>query len=248
MKHSFLLISFAIILAAFLSCCSNTDSEPSDTPGQALILDMSHNSWHMLRSFVAALGQPESTEIVREKYPCITGTCEKKTFKAGSIVAYFQDDIVQHCTITDTTVAFKRALLQRLGIKPYAPDISGNGVLRWYDVKGFEISAHQHPSGHLDYLTIRLISKSERDAKGRKKKVEAQFSAWDGSHTNLVGLIKKTMNDPGSYEHVETKFRDDGEYIMVYTKFRGKNAFGAKIIDEVAAKVDINGQVIEILQ
>ena len=81
----------------------------------------------------------------------------------------------------------------------------------------------------------------------RQLKVESQFSSWDGSHPGLERLIKKNMNDPDSYEHVETRFRDDGDYIFVITKFRGANAFGGKVVNTVSAKVDFNGNVIEIV-
>jgi len=81
----------------------------------------------------------------------------------------------------------------------------------------------------------------------RQIKVESQFSSWDGSHRGLTELIKKSMNDPSSYEHIETRFRDNGDHIFVITKFRGANAFGGKVINTVSAKVDFSGNVIEVV-
>ena len=81
----------------------------------------------------------------------------------------------------------------------------------------------------------------------RKQEVEKQFSGWDGSHRGLVSLIKEKMNDPSSYDHIETRFRDDGSTIFVITKFRGKNAFGGKVINQVSARVDFEGNVVEII-
>lgn len=78
-------------------------------------------------------------------------------------------------------------------------------------------------------------------------KVESQFSSWDGSHRGLTEIIKKSMNDPDSYEHIETKFKDNTDHIFVITKFRGANAFGGKVVNTVCAKVDFSGNVIEIL-
>ena len=60
-------------------------------------------------------------------------------------------------------------------------------------------------------------------------------------------MIKKSMNDPDSYEHVETRFRDDGNSIFVITEFRGKNAFGGKVKNTVSARVDFEGNVIEVI-
>lgn len=90
---------------------------------------------------------------------------------------------------------------------------------------------------------------AERQAtEARKKELEAQFSAWDGSHRTFERLIKETMNDPDSYEHVETRFADKGDYIRVFTKFRGKNAFGGVIVDSAKADFTISGDLIRVIE
>lgn len=81
----------------------------------------------------------------------------------------------------------------------------------------------------------------------RKEQVEKQFSAWDGSHRGLTRFIKNSMNDPDSYEHVKTVYLDKGDYLIVKTTFRGKNAFGGVVVNWIQAKVDLNGNVIEVL-
>jgi hypothetical protein len=80
--------------------------------------------------------------------------------------------------------------------------------------------------------------------KARREKVESQFSSYDGSHHGVERAIKARMNDPDSYEHVQTRFKDMGNYILVYTQFRGKNAFNAKIMNVATAKVDFSGNVL----
>jgi hypothetical protein len=82
--------------------------------------------------------------------------------------------------------------------------------------------------------------------KERREKVEAQFSAYDGSHPAVERAIKTRMNDPDSYEHVTTRFKDEGTYILVYTQFRGKNAFNAKVMSVATAKVDFSGNVVDL--
>ena len=82
----------------------------------------------------------------------------------------------------------------------------------------------------------------------RKKKIEAQFSAWVGSHRNLERVIKESMNDPDSYDHAETVYSDRGDHLIVRTTFRGKNAFGGVVKNSVKAKVSIDGQVLQILE
>jgi len=84
-------------------------------------------------------------------------------------------------------------------------------------------------------------------AEERKKKIESQFSAWDGSHRNLERVIKESMNDPDSYEHVKTVYWDRGDHLIVKTTFRGKNAFGGVVKNSVTAKVSLDGQVLQIL-
>lgn len=82
----------------------------------------------------------------------------------------------------------------------------------------------------------------------RKERIERQFSAWDGSHRGLTKTIKDAMNDPGSYEHVETVYGDHGDYLVVRTTFRGKNAFGGVVKNWIKAKVDLDGNVIAIIE
>ncbi|MGE8499388.1 MAG: hypothetical protein ACN6O6_17945 [Pseudomonas sp.] len=89
---------------------------------------------------------------------------------------------------------------------------------------------------------------AQQARESRKKEVEAQFSGWDGSHRTFERLIKQTMNDPDSYEHVETRFADNGDYIRVFTKFRGKNAFGGMVVDSATADFTITGDLIRIVE
>ena len=74
--------------------------------------------------------------------------------------------------------------------------------------------------------------------------IEKQFSAWDGSHIGFTNYIKKSMNDPNSYEHAKTVYGDKGDHLIVETTFRGKNRFGGVVSETWRAKVDLNGNVI----
>jgi hypothetical protein len=81
----------------------------------------------------------------------------------------------------------------------------------------------------------------------RKERLERGFSAWDGSHRGLTKVIKESMNDPKSYEHVETRYADKGDHLIVKTTFRGKNAFGGVVPNWVIAKTDLDGNVLEVI-
>lgn len=78
----------------------------------------------------------------------------------------------------------------------------------------------------------------------RQNKIKLQFSSWDGSHSALKSYVKDNMNDPSSFDHIKTTYSDKGNYLLVQMKFRGKNSFGAKIIEVVTAKVDLEGNIL----
>lgn len=83
----------------------------------------------------------------------------------------------------------------------------------------------------------------------RQKLIEKQFDPWDGSHIQLTKIIKQSMNDPDSYEHVKTNYWDMSDHLVVKTTFRGKNAFGGKVLNSVRAEADIStGQISNISQ
>ncbi len=96
---------------------------------------------------------------------------------------------------------------------------------------------------------LREIAAAEAKRKEeRTSKIETCFSAWDGSHRGLTKLIKASMNNPKSYEHVNTVYWDMGDYLVVKTTFRGTNAFGGVVINWVKAQVDLEGNVLQVLE
>lgn len=92
------------------------------------------------------------------------------------------------------------------------------------------------------------IEELNRIKEARKERIEKGFSSWDGSHIKLTEMIKAGMNDKDSYEHVETIYYDNKDHLIVVQTFRGNNAFGAKVKNSVRAKVDLDGNVIEVLE
>ena len=55
------------------------------------------------------------------------------------------------------------------------------------------------------------------------------------------------MNAPDSYRHDETHCADKGDHLVVCASFRGKNTFGGLVRDTVVGKVDLDGNVLEII-
>ncbi len=82
----------------------------------------------------------------------------------------------------------------------------------------------------------------------REDRIKKAFSGWDGSHRSVTKAIKDSMNDPSSYEHVETTYWDQGNYLIVRTTFRGKNAFGGVVKNWIKVKVDLDGNVLQVIE
>lgn len=80
----------------------------------------------------------------------------------------------------------------------------------------------------------------------RQHLINRQFAGFSGANRYVEDYIKEHMNDPSSYKHIKTTYKDKGSYILVYTEFRGTNAFGVKIIQSATAKVDIDGNVLSL--
>lgn len=80
--------------------------------------------------------------------------------------------------------------------------------------------------------------------KTRTEQIKECFSTWDGSHIKLEKWVKDNMNDPDSYEHIESRYDDNGATITIYLKFRGKNAFGGKVVNMAIAETTVGCDLI----
>jgi hypothetical protein len=66
------------------------------------------------------------------------------------------------------------------------------------------------------------------------------LSLWDGSHPEFVKQVKQRLNDPDSFDHVETvtwPVRDDGRNSIMMT-FRAKNGFGGVITSKAMGSIN----------
>jgi hypothetical protein len=82
----------------------------------------------------------------------------------------------------------------------------------------------------------KVLTEEEKEKK-RKEQYKSCFSPWDGSHLNLKYYIEDNMNDPDSFEHVETVYQDMVSVLIVEMTFRGNNQFGALVKNTVRARV-----------
>ena len=94
---------------------------------------------------------------------------------------------------------------------------------------------------------VSTLTQREKDSISRRTNLEKNFSSWDGSHRNLVKFVKDNMNDPNSFEHVETRFIDLGDSSIIVTmKYRGKNGFGGVVTESITAETTVTGAILKI--
>jgi hypothetical protein len=73
----------------------------------------------------------------------------------------------------------------------------------------------------------------------KKRKGFHCLSAWDGSHRDVVRSLKRSLRDPDSFEHEETRITpvdDKGNHTLLMT-YRARNGFGGMNIGKLAATV-----------
>lgn len=186
------------------------------------------------------------------------------------IIVFFSDDSEKKQTSSIETTEFSDPLKIGLdSVKAFIGKSLPNDMTeKWGTPKTLEGTNNKYWVVHFDSANISFVLNKSTDKvlfasfeegsalnyvkdieKKRKELLEKQFSGWDGSHIELTKIIKKSMNDPDSYEHAETVYWDKGDYLIIRTTFRGKNAFGGVIKNWVKVKADINtGQITEIIE
>ena len=152
----------------------------------------------------------------------------------------------------DAKLKERREATQEQSLQARLKDLPASSVVARRDVLG-ELVKLRPTNGDYKKDHQKYVALAEEEAKrasaaaAQRKRIEKQFSAWDGSHPGLERLVKRSMNDPDSYEHDETRFVDKGDHIIVFMKFRGRNGFGGMVRNEVVASVDFNGNVLEVI-
>lgn len=66
------------------------------------------------------------------------------------------------------------------------------------------------------------------------------LSAWNGSHPEVERMVKSSLRDPSSYEHIDTRTdaRDAAGFNRLMTQFRAANGFGGTNVTLAAATFD----------
>lgn len=93
----------------------------------------------------------------------------------------------------------------------------------------------------------RVAAEAQRVAQASKEAEEAAkkrngfhcLSSWDGSHRGLARWTKENLNDPGSFEHAETRIvpvDEQGNHRLIM-EYRAKNGFGGVVRGAIVAKI-----------
>ena len=107
-----------------------------------------------------------------------------------------------------------------------------------------------YASYHVALENKRKAERAEYAAKAKlDEDFKLQFSMWDGSHRNTVEYVKEHMHNPKSFKHVETHYVDyvEKEFRIIQMKYRGTNLFNAVVTNSIWVKVDLNGNVVEVM-
>jgi uncharacterized lipoprotein YehR (DUF1307 family) len=104
-----------------------------------------------------------------------------------------------------------------------------------------------------EYKEMMKIEQQNEARQAQLKKLQENFehtclSAWDGSCRAVVNFVKDNMNNPSSFEHVETRYFIRQDYAIVVMKYRGTNAFGGIVTDYVKVKVGYNCEILGVMQ
>ncbi|MFV0234176.1 hypothetical protein OBK30_14135 [Empedobacter falsenii] len=84
-----------------------------------------------------------------------------------------------------------------------------------------------------------LIDKEEHEKKIRNFE-ENCLSSWDHSHRGIIKLVKQSMHNPKSFEHVETKYGITDDYAGIIMVYRGTNMYGAIVTNTIKAKINLD--------
>ena len=97
-------------------------------------------------------------------------------------------------------------------------------------------------------IMIRCTAPSNEDLT-RREIIEKQLNYYNGAHIELENLVRRAMNDPKSYEHIETLYWDMGTHLVVLMSCRSRNGYGGLVVTHIRAKTDIyTGKVLEIIE
>lgn len=109
----------------------------------------------------------------------------------------------------------------------------------YVDVKSGETYESAIPIGWISHGEALCREKLQEGVQQVEKEFRKCFSAWDGSVYEVMAAVKNQMHDPSSFEHVATSYKlIRNQSAAVTMVFRGRNAFGALIMQKAIALIE----------
>lgn len=125
-------------------------------------------------------------------------------------------------------------------------------VLDYSEAGRLVVSMSEVPdmTGYIDENVVqnrRTVLELDKIAAERAEKLQERqlafeeqcLSDWDGSLPQLEGWVKQRMDDPESFEHIDTRYNIVGDYAILIMEYRGRNRFGGVVTEIVKAKIDL---------
>ena len=111
----------------------------------------------------------------------------------------------------------------------------------WGELSVYPEKTHSRGKLHRNLVEKKHLVSSEEI---RRKKIEKHFNPSDGSHRNLAKEVKRSMNNPFSFDHVDSRYKDMGSHIRINMTFVGETAFGVSMMQKVEAIAHIDGTIV----
>ncbi|MEP4091782.1 hypothetical protein [Reichenbachiella sp.] len=127
----------------------------------------------------------------------------------------------------DSAVVSKESQPKTTSDDGYTYDANGNLII---NKKPTLTKAQSDSIEEVERSSMLVRAEKERKRRNIKKiKDDCVFNTYDGSFYMLNRYVKDRMNDPDSFEHIQTRYVEYDDYIQAYVSFRGRNGFGALV-------------------
>lgn len=90
------------------------------------------------------------------------------------------------------------------------------------------------------------LAMAQSMVKTREEKIKAQFDLATGSHHALEYYVKKHLQVPSSYVHIDTQFSEGENSLIVITKYRSNPKFGGETEGIIKAQVSLDGHILHV--
>ncbi|MBB3700876.1 hypothetical protein KMW28_13340 [Flammeovirga yaeyamensis] len=180
-------------------------------------------------------------EVDRLRYKLSTATLEENINKTK---VYIKERNVDKAKVyyakIDTSYSKKKRDLLLSKIDDLDNELKIEKVEKLMAEKEFDDARDLLAEVDQDFDTKKIASLS--DQINEKEKI-ASLLDDEGAIIAVVEEVKKNMNDPESFEHVETTVYEKGRNLQASMRYREINTYGAKELKEIQVKLSKDGNI-----